>query len=197
LALLGIGVPLAFGSIELGLMLCLAAFVTGGMTIRQWASRPSPDPASPPPAASLDIRDRAAGGEDPSPTLLKATGTNDGHFPRVEFAMDSLGHTAKRTTTDSGLTVFTDHVLRPGQHVTFELEASDPNGDDLELSVITPARSEADVVISDGVVTWNVRDEDIADPANVHIYVASQRGYHRNDTWDDAVSFVYRVLPRA
>ena len=132
-----------------------------------------------------------------APLLLRAKGTNDGHFPRVESARDSLGHTAERTMNDS-LYAFTEQVLRPGQQVRFELEATDPNGDDLELSVITPGQTEtdADVAISGGVVTWTVRDDDIADPAHVHIYVTSRRSYHRHRLFDDGASFVYRVLPR-
>jgi len=128
--------------------------------------------------------------------LLKAKRTSDEHFPRVESAKDSLGHAAERPMHGGSFYAHTGHVLRPGQQVTFELEASAPNGDDLELSVIAPARGEADVAIADGIVTWNVRDQDIADPAHLNIYVASQRSYHRQQDWDDAAVFVYRVLPR-
>jgi hypothetical protein len=129
-------------------------------------------------------------------SLLKAKGTNDGTFPRIESAVDSLGHTVERGMNDD-LSAHTDFVLRPGQEVSFELEVTDPNGDDVYLSVITPGGPDADVAISNGVVTWKVRDADIADPAHVHIYVKSQRSYHRVSTFDDAASFIYRVLPRA
>lgn len=132
-----------------------------------------------------------------APALFKAQGTNDGQFPLIESAVDSLGHKAERVRAD-GLDAMTGHVLRPGQKVTFEIKASDPNGDDLELSVIaSPAKDRADVAIGDGIVTWNVSEADIGDPAFVHIYVQSQRNYHRHDRWDDAVTFTYRVLPRA
>jgi hypothetical protein len=125
--------------------------------------------------------------------LLPATGTSDAHFPRIESASDSLGHVAKRDMSDT-LVADTAHVLRPGQQVTFEVQASDPNGDDLEVRPVL-GMGYPDVAIRDGLVTWNVRHEDIADPAQLYIYVASQRSYHRRTTWDDLAVFVYRVLP--
>jgi hypothetical protein len=52
------------------------------------------------------------------------------------------------------------------------------------------------VDIRAGKITWNVCAEDIADPAYIHIYLASTREYHRHSGgYDDSVSFVYRVLP--
>jgi hypothetical protein len=133
----------------------------------------------------------------PGSPLLKPKGTNDGHWPRIESAVDSFGHVAERAWDNSALMAITDYVLRPGQHVSFVLEVTDPNGDDLELRVIAPApRDERNVDIADGVITWRVTDADIADPARVHIYVASSRSYHRISDYDDTASFVYRVLPR-
>lgn len=140
--------------------------------------------------------DRAKAVGERAGTLIRATGTNDIQFPRIEVAVDSLGHTAKRTLSDA-LYAITEAVLRPGHHVTFAIEASDPNGEDLVVTVLTPGGSRTDVAIaSDGTIVWNVGDEDIADPGHVHIYVASQRDYHRQRDWDDSASFVYRVLPR-
>ena len=136
-----------------------------------------------------------ASSADSTPNILKAKQTTDGNFPRIESAVDSLGHKAERGWASAGLSAHTQDVVRPGQRVTFEIEASDPNGDDLVLRVITPGRN-ADVALNGGVVTWNVSDADIGDPTYVHIYIESQRTYHSHETYDDAASFSYRVLPR-
>lgn len=202
LALAGIGASVfnlpdevGYACFGLAAVLLVVVAVMGARSafMRFW---PQPQP-QPPQLVSPQPSPGIGPTTPPRPALLKAKGTNDGHFPRVESARDSLGHTAERTMNDS-LYASTEQVLRPGQQVRFELEATDPNGDDLELSVLTPGQSEtdADVAISGGVVTWTVRDDDIADPAHVHIYVTSRRSYHRHRLFDDGASFVYRVLPR-
>jgi len=180
LAFAGIGasvlpIPDEFGYACFGLAAILSV-VAVGMAVR--------------PAKPRSLRSKTGD----APALLPATGTSDAHFPRIESASDSLGHVAKRDMSDT-LVADTAHVLRPGQQVTFEVQASDPNGDDLEVRPVLGMGYTPDVAIRDGLVTWNVRDEDIADPAELYIYVASQRSYHRRTTWDDLAVFVYRVLP--
>jgi hypothetical protein len=131
--------------------------------------------------------------------LIKAKGTNDTNFPRIESAVDSFGHEARRTANGDLFVDSTDKVLRPGQQVTFKVEASDPNGDDLRLEVLrSGGGTGVDVTIrEDGQIVWNVSEQDIADPARMHIYLTSLRTYHKVRNWDDSVTFTYRVLPRA
>jgi hypothetical protein len=56
-------------------------------------------------------------------------------------------------------------VVRPGQKITFHIEASDPNGDDLDVRVICGGSSgDEDVEFDyDGPITWTVREENIGD----------------------------------
>jgi hypothetical protein len=116
-------------------------------------------------------------------------------FPRIESVEDSFGHRPFRDGADQ-FYAHTGFVLTPGQQVIFAVEASDPKGEDVVPSVITPAGRHADVDIRAGKIIWNVRTEDIADPAYVHIYLASTREFHRySGGYDDAASFGYRVLP--
>jgi hypothetical protein len=77
------------------------------------------------------------------------------------------------------------------------LDVTDPDGDDIALNAVTPALGEVDAIIDDAIVTWNVTDKDIADPAYVTFLVTGKRSSRRihNGTVDDAVTFVYRVVP--
>jgi hypothetical protein len=133
------------------------------------------------------------------PTLVRAKSANDDHFPRIESAVDSFGNSAVPTEgREYSLWAQPRRVLRPGQQVSFQVEVSDPNGEDVAMHVLSSGSSlDADVTITrEGTIVWNVRDEDIADPAYVHIYASSQRSFHRENTWDASANFIYRVLPR-
>jgi hypothetical protein len=92
---------------------------------------------------------------------------NDDHFPRIESAVDSFGNRAEPDQSyaeGARLWSHPSRVLRPGQHVSFEIEVSDPNGEYVEIRVLC-GTGEAEVAISPGgTVEWNVRDENIADP---------------------------------
>lgn len=129
--------------------------------------------------------------------LVRTSSTNDDHFPSIESAVDSFGNRAEPRLGDkNSWSAQPMRVLRPGQRVSFQLEVSDPNGEDVAMRVL-PSAGKADVAISpDGTIAWNVREENIADPAHVHIYVRSHRNYHRYEDWDASASFIYRVLPR-
>ncbi len=131
--------------------------------------------------------------------VLVEASRNDDHFPRIESAVDSFGNRAEADRADdegSRLWTHPKRILRPGQHVFFEVDVSDPNGEDVEVRVLCGS-GEAEVVIDpDGTIKWNVREENIADPAFVHIYARSQRPFHRLDTFDASANFLYRVLPR-
>jgi hypothetical protein len=129
---------------------------------------------------------------------LKVKKTNDSHFPQIETAVDSLGNTATRLPGGRSISVDTQQVLRPGQQVRFTIEVSDPNGEDVDLKISAPSL-DSDVTIRHGIITWNIREEDISDPANMFFYVCSRRAYHRDKYGDrdDSAFFSYRVLPRA
>jgi hypothetical protein len=60
-------------------------------------------------------------------------------FPRIESVEDTFGHRPFRGGADQ-FYAHTDSVLTPGQQVTFAVEASDPKGEDVVLSVIAPGR---------------------------------------------------------
>jgi hypothetical protein len=193
-----IGAPL----VGIGLMVGSIA-VLGGILILDFVHKRGPfkssnggrTGATPPGTTAIPDKPLSSAAATP---LIKAKGTNATNFPRIESAVDSFGHAARRTASGNLLVGATDEVLRPGQQVTFNVEASDPNGEDLRLELLRSGGGTVDVTIGDdGTIVWNVNEQDIADPAHMHIYLTSQRTYHKVRTWDDAVTFTYRVLPRA
>lgn len=95
----------------------------------------------------------------------------------------------------------TDVELTPGDEVTFSVEVSAPNGEDVVVSISPPGGQDdnANVFISaNGNMTWIVRDKDISDPAYLFIFVRSTGVLHRDGRGiDDSVAFVYRVVRRS
>jgi hypothetical protein len=132
-------------------------------------------------------------------TFVHTKGTNAGPFPRIESAVDSFGHEPEQLATALAVADATDVELTPGDKVTFSVEVSAPNGEDVVVSVSPPGgHDNANVFISaNGNVTWIVRDKDISDSAYLFIFVRSTGILHRDDRGiDDSVAFVYRVVPR-
>lgn len=129
---------------------------------------------------------------------FKAASTNALNFPRIEIARDSFGNESiPITSSDSKRWVSTGHVIRPGSIVEFRIHMSDPNGDDGRLESLTSGGTRPKLSITDdGLIKWLVQDRDIGDPTEIHFYLASQRPFHRHNSFDDAASFTYRVLPR-
>lgn len=178
----------------LGFLLLLV--VVGPERLKAWLPRsaPPPTPAPFPPVATEHTETVAPSSIPPVVGRLKAAGTNRDEYPRIESAVDSFGHAAKRVSNH--LSANTGYVLRPGKQVGFELSVTDPKGEDVTVRVTTPARLEAAVTMKAGVIVWTVTEKDVSDPAQVTIDVESQRNYRRVLTWDDSVTFFYRVLPR-
>ena len=95
----------------------------------------TPAPAAPaaptaPPAAAADPGTRPT---QTLPALTKPRGTNGDSFPRIESAEDSMGNKAVRIPKNIWIAADNPQVLRPGQQVTFKIEATDPNGEDIYM----------------------------------------------------------------
>jgi len=133
--------------------------------------------------------------------VLVRTRKIEGRFLRFESAVDSFGNEPKQLATALAVADGTGHDLTPGDEVTYQLELADPSGDDAIISFIPPGGfgdNVSVVITADGSITWIVRDEDVADSAYVNIFATSRRNYHRTSQgFDDAVSFIYRVIARA
>ena len=108
---------------------------------------------------------------------------------RDSFGNIAHGHGSARSYVDTGLT------LHPGEVVTFECHAWDPEGVGYSWHVIMDvARSREPDFAGDSYV-WPVQVQDIAEARSLTFYMASERAYHRRSQYDDAVSLTYRVLP--
>jgi len=125
-------------------------------------------------------------------TLWKAMGKDEvEHFARIEQVTDSFGNVAT-----SGRVANTGLVLHPGDEVRFLLAGWDPRGGALRWSAIVVGDPDSDPIHFDGTrAFWSVKAKNIRDPAEVIFYLSGSTDYHRHTTYDDAVSFGYRVLP--
>jgi hypothetical protein len=122
------------------------------------------------------------------------------YFPRIEHAVDSFGTVAGSEGDRRARTAETGLILRPGDTVIFDLKAWDPEGKPWTWSVIGPGSGEDVFEIRGDRITWPVNDSHIRERAEVVIYLHGGRDYHRRggqvgEGYDDAVSFIYRVLP--
>lgn len=114
------------------------------------------------------------------------------YFPRIEYVRDSFGNTVEGY--GGGVTsAETQLILRPGDVVTFDLRAWDPEAAPYTWRVIITAVNSAD--FSGESYEWRVTEADIGERVGPTFYLASSRPYHRRPNYDDAVTLYYRVLP--
>ena len=128
----------------------------------------------------------------------------DEYYPRVESARDSFGNatTDLLLTNQAGIPIQAANVLRPGDEVTFEVVAVDPQGRDLEYSFTALQRGGFTPILSQGAsgervrITWHVT-KDNAFVHNEAVIRVSAIGaeYHRQGDVDATIVFAYTVLP--
>lgn len=127
-------------------------------------------------------------------TLYRSgVGASREFFPRIEYVRDSFGNTAlgygsQDTRVETGLT------LHPGDVVTFECHAWDPEAIDYAWQVV-PDGDPGDIHFSGNTYVWTVAMRDIAENQGLTFFLRSSRAYHRHSTWDDTITLIYRVLP--
>jgi hypothetical protein len=118
--------------------------------------------------------------------------TSEDYFPRIESARDSLGTI---WVPAEGIidVIDTELILRPNDAVDFLITASDPLGAELEYGI--DMRSVPTAWQKDNNFSIVISDGDIGDYFIVNLYIRSLRKYHARRSYDDCVSFRYRVLP--
>ena len=112
-------------------------------------------------------------------------------FARIEHVTDSFGNRASGDSraVDTGLT------LHPGDRVVFRMVAWDPLGAAVTWSALKSMAGRIGEPTTVDELVWNVERSDIRDPCEIVIYCTGSTDYHRRGSFDDAVSFLYRVLP--
>jgi len=115
------------------------------------------------------------------------------YFARIEYVRDSFGNTVQGHGGDNPNPA-TGLTLRPGDVVTFDLHAWDPEGAPYRWQLIFDDPKRAELIEGDSFV-WHVTDEHIRERNEATFYLISSRAYHRSGRYDDAVSLGYRVLP--
>ena len=113
-------------------------------------------------------------------------------FPRIEYVRDSLGNVA---TSDDKI-VITNRMLRPGDEITFMVEAWDPYGEPLEYSLNSGSLESVAEWSANPTMVWTVAERDIRLNVFVDVRMRSKRKFHANRGDDDSVSFEYTVLPK-
>lgn len=121
------------------------------------------------------------------------------HYPRVLSATDDRGHAFTAVDGDfSFRPVDTGEELRPGDTVTFTLEAVDPKGRDVQWTIgIGSTSIELPTVTgTSATVTWSVTDAAVRDDAAVVFQMSAlDTPYHRNGNYDEQIEFYYKVSP--
>lgn len=114
--------------------------------------------------------------------------TGEDCFPRIESIRDNLGNL---WVPGKDRSVNTTNILRPGDILEFVVTASDPEGLELEYSIV-------------GKIEWQrennlkflISKKDIGKNVILLIIIRSLRDYHACDLgYDDAINFNYQILP--
>jgi hypothetical protein len=118
------------------------------------------------------------------------------YYPVFESITDSFGNT---WTSDGKEPVWTGVTLDVGDVVTFDIRAWDPQGRDLFVRVIFGVGGIRSLPFAplDGPIVWQVTGEEVAHQLRVGIYMKSSSAYHREGSFDHAISFYYSVRPPA
>jgi len=121
--------------------------------------------------------------------------TAEDYFPCLESARDSLGNLWVPGDLLARMRmVSAKQTLRPGDTLDFVATASDPFGEQLEYAA-TADNSVSDVWQRDGTFRVRITDRNIGTYFSVSLKVRSLRSSHAAGSHDDAVQFVYTVLP--
>lgn len=120
--------------------------------------------------------------------------TTEDCFPRIESARDSLGNIWTPGAQFDLKQVDTGLVLRPGDSVDYMVTARDPEGADLEYGIgvggLGPDWQK------EPVFSVRFTESHITRLLILDLCVRSTRGYHAIGSYDDKVTFFYKVLPK-
>ncbi|WP_157035260.1 hypothetical protein [Actinocatenispora sera] len=120
-----------------------------------------------------------------------AGGLEREHFPRIEYLRDNFGNEG-----GDALSIETGLTLRAGDTLHFTGRAWDPDGDiptwevfvNGRGAVFTSEGSEFEWDFAIGTSHINVR-------ASVLIFLKSPKTYHKHNSFDEATTFYYSILP--
>lgn len=123
-------------------------------------------------------------------------------YPRIESITDSFGRRIECARVEgelAGAIRANDIMVHPGDRVTFECVAVDPQDRDLSWSIgAYPARTSS-VRSASGVPTtlaWTFTDSNVTETFDLEICMATHEApYHRFGQFDHRVYFRYRVRP--
>jgi hypothetical protein len=130
--------------------------------------------------------------------------TSESHYPRFEFAQDSLGNAY---SIGQGKSVTSQGTLRPGDEIQFKLVASDPLGEPLEYIVYPNAKSFVRAAMEQspkwnrsGEFCFQIEKEYVGQRFIFMAAVRSSREFHADSQHilgpvDDMLSFSYEILP--
>lgn len=107
-------------------------------------------------------------------------------FPRIESITDSFGNVNMPNIATTPL------ILHPGDRVTYELKAWDPEGLPVTWQVLV---SGTWTTVEGAVFDWHVTEGDIGDPKLVIFNLFSSRPYRKHPGYDEQAFLAYRVLP--
>jgi hypothetical protein len=122
--------------------------------------------------------------------------TPDDCFPRIESARDSLGHIWVPNNGSSLKCVVTGAALHPGDILEFVVTATDPEDLPLEYAV-GYAHSPNSSWQSDPHLRFTIQESNIGRTFPIEVRIQSPRDYHAGPASDDAVTFMYSVLPKS
>lgn len=119
---------------------------------------------------------------------LSERDTPDEYFPRMESLQDSLGNSMNSPKRP---------VVRVGTLIEFVAEAWDPLGTELQYRwIIQPAHEDTFQDWSpNNRFAWNVKGNQVANPAWVNVEMRSPREFHAEGGRDAGWSMAYTVLP--
>jgi len=116
-------------------------------------------------------------------------------FPRIESVRDSLGNLWAAADPSADLRQLdTKAVLRAGDQIAFVITARDPEDGALEYR-LSRGSGEHWKWGETSTLSYTFTEHDIAENVWVEVMMRSKRPHHARTTFDDAVTFGYRVLP--
>jgi hypothetical protein len=130
--------------------------------------------------------------------FMSGTGPTKEYWPRIESMRDQFGNRVTGFATNAGPSRIDSGItLDPGDRVTFEMRAWDPENVPLRWTVhILDHRPPIEIEAHEGVHVWKVKKSDIGEEVAVLFTVISERPHHRRSGSDDFAIPTYRVLPR-
>ncbi len=127
---------------------------------------------------------------DPAGNVVTAA---DSYFPQLDSVEDSLGNKWKTGTPKY---IHSHKVLRVGDVLEFVVSGHDPTGAELEYSyAFHPGPSGA--WTTEKIIRHAVSSNDVGRHKEVLVKLRIRRSSHGHGTFDDAIVFVYVILPNS